>query len=265
MVHERRTDPDERATPATAATARRAFEVIPAIDLRGGKCVRLLHGDFAQETIFADDPAEVARRWQEEGAARLHVVDLEASRDGVPRNLPAVAAILRAVRIPVQVAGGIRDEAGALRLLSLGADRVVLGTAAVRDPELVAALVKRAPERVVVALDARDGVVRTDGWTASGGVGVAELAERMLRLGVRRFLYTDISRDGALTGPNVAAYAALCRRTGAAVIASGGVASIDDLLLLADTGIEGVVVGRALYTGDLDLPAALAALAGAGR
>jgi phosphoribosylformimino-5-aminoimidazole carboxamide ribotide isomerase len=238
-----------------------AFDIIPGIDLRGGKCVRLLHGDFAQETVFAHDPVAVARRWQELGAPRLHVVDLEASRDGVPRNLESVAAILRSVRVPVQVAGGVRDEAGALRLLSLGADRIVIGTAAVRDPDLVAALVRLAPDAVVVALDARDGVVRTDGWTASGDLAVSELAERMVRIGVRRFLYTDINRDGALTGPNMPAYTELCRLTGAAVIASGGVSSVADIVALATTGVEGVVVGRALYTGAVELPAALAALA----
>lgn len=243
----------------TAAEGR-TVEIIPAIDLRGGRCVRLLHGDFAQETVFADDPAAVARRWQELGARRLHVVDLEAARDGVPRNLGALVAILRAVTVPVQVAGGIRDEVGALRLLSLGADRVVIGTAAVRTPGLVASLLARAPEAVVVALDARDGVVQTDGWTASGGVSVSALAAAMTALGVRRFLYTDIGRDGALTGPNVAAYADLCRQTRAAVIASGGVASVDDIIALTATGVEAVVVGRALYTGALDLPVALAAV-----
>jgi phosphoribosylformimino-5-aminoimidazole carboxamide ribotide isomerase len=236
-----------------------SIEVIPGIDLRGGKCVRLLHGDFARETVFADDPAAMARRWQAEGAPRLHVVDLEGSRDGEARNIEAIAAILRAVSIPVQVAGGIRDEEGALRLLDLGATRVVIGTAAVRDPELVARLAARDPEAVVVALDARDGVVRTDGWTASAGVGVGELARRMTALGVRRFLYTDIGRDGALTGPNVEAYRALCARTDAAVQASGGVARREDIAALTGTGVEGVIVGRALYTGDLRLADALAA------
>jgi phosphoribosylformimino-5-aminoimidazole carboxamide ribotide isomerase len=236
--------------------------VIPGIDLRGGRCVRLLHGDFARETVFADDPAAMARRWQAEGAPRLHVVDLEGSRDGEARNIEAIAAILRAVSIPVQVAGGIRDEEGALRLLGLGATRVVVGTAAVRDPELVARLVALDPEAVVVALDARDGVVRTDGWTASAGIGVGELAGRMTALGVRRFLYTDIGRDGALTGPNIEAYRALCARTDAAVQASGGVARAEEIAALAGTGVEGVIVGRALYTGDLRLADALAAAKG---
>jgi phosphoribosylformimino-5-aminoimidazole carboxamide ribotide isomerase len=255
-----RTDRGAASTPGESRAG--AFQVIPAIDLRGGLCVRLLHGDFAQETVFDADPAAVARRWEEEGARRLHVVDLEASRDGEPRNLEAIAAIVRAVSIPVQVAGGVRDEAGALRLLSLGADRVVIGTAAVRKPALVAALVARDPETVIVALDARDGVVRTDGWTASAGIGVSELAGRMTGLGVRRFLYTDIGRDGDLTGPNVAAYRELRRTVDAAVIASGGVANAGDIAALRETGAEGVVVGRALYTGALRLADALAAAEG---
>jgi phosphoribosylformimino-5-aminoimidazole carboxamide ribotide isomerase len=235
------------------------FEVIPAIDLRGGRCVRLLHGDFAQETVYDDDPAAVARRWEAEGASRLHVVDLEGSRDGDHRNMPAIAAILHAVRIPVQVAGGIRDEAAALRLLSLGAGRVVLGTAAVRDPRLVSALVRRDPDAVIVALDARDGLVRTDGWTQSSGLSVRELATRMSERGVVRFLYTDIGRDGALTGPNLSAYRELAATTTAAVLASGGVATVEHIRALRDTGVEGVVIGRALYTGAVRLPDAFAA------
>jgi phosphoribosylformimino-5-aminoimidazole carboxamide ribotide isomerase len=235
-----------------------SFEIIPGVDLLGGRCVRLVHGDFAQQTVFSDDPATVARRWQELGARRLHVVDLEASRDGVPRNLECVSAILRAVDLPVQVAGGVRDVAGALRLLSLGADRVVIGTAAVRDPALVAELVRRSSQRIVVALDARDGIIRTDGWTASAGVTVGALAEQMVSLGVQRFLYTDIGRDGTLTGPNIAAYTELCARTPAAVLASGGVSSLDDISALLRTGVEGVIIGRALYTGAVELSAALA-------
>jgi phosphoribosylformimino-5-aminoimidazole carboxamide ribotide isomerase len=248
--------------PTPASVAGSTFEVIPGIDLRGGKCVRLLHGDFTQETIFDDDPAAVARRWQEQGATRLHVVDLEGSRDGEHRNLAPIEAILNAARIPVQVAGGIRDEAGALRLLSMGAARVVLGTAAVNNPDLVSALIGRDADALIVALDARDGVVRTNGWTKSSGITVADLARRMADCGVVRFLYTDISRDGALTGPNVAAYRDLRASTSAAVIASGGVSSMRDIIELAETGVEGVVVGRALYTGAVRLSEALAALAG---
>ena len=254
-----------RALATQAPGSPAGFEVIPAIDLRGGKCVRLLHGNFAQETVYGDDPAAVARRWQEQGARRLHVVDLEGSRDGVSRNLDAMRAIVDAITIPVQVAGGVRDVEGALRLLDLGADRVVLGTVAVREPAVVASLVEKQPEAVVVALDARDGVVRTDGWTASSGVQVRALAAEMEALGVRRFLYTDIGRDGALTGPNLAAYRELCAQTRAAVLASGGVARVEDIVALASTGVDGVIVGRALYTGDVSLPAALVALAGAAR
>jgi len=241
------------------------FEVIPSIDLRDGRCVRLLHGDFARETVYSDDPVAIARRWEREGARRLHVVDLDASRDGTPRNHAVVAAIIAALQIPVQVAGGIRDEPGARALLSAGADRVVLGTAAVQDPALVQRLAQRDPERLIVALDARDGFVRTDGWTQDSGVRVLDLAHSMLRAGVCRFLYTDIARDGALEGPNITAYAELCAAIDAAVQASGGVASVADIVALTRTGAEGVVVGRALYTGGISLPEALAAVADSGR
>jgi phosphoribosylformimino-5-aminoimidazole carboxamide ribotide isomerase len=224
--------------------------------------VRLHQGDFARETVFADDPVAVARRWQDEGAPRLHVVDLEGSRDGEIKNRGAIEAILRAVQIPVQVAGGIRDLPTVHELLTDGADRVVLGTAAVRDPDLVEAVLRLAPDALVVALDARDGDVRTDGWTRGSGVRVADLARRMTELGVRRFLYTDIARDGAMSGPNAAAYRDLCAGTTARVLASGGVSSYRDILSLVDTGVEGVVVGRALYTGAVALPAALASLRG---
>lgn len=240
------------------------FQVIPGIDLRGGACVRLLHGDFAQETVFSDDPAATAARWQAQGAGRLHVVDLEGSRDGTARNRDAMLAILRAVSIPVQVTGGIRDRATALAWLDAGAERVVLGTAAVRDPDLVRALVRERPDALVVAVDARGGEVRVQGWTEGSGVSVSQLVREMTDLGVRRFLYTDIARDGALTGPNVEAYRALRSETDAAIIASGGVAALDDILRLADTGVEGVVVGRALYTGAVSLTDAIAAVTGRG-
>lgn len=235
------------------------LEVIPSIDIRAGRCVRLMQGDYAQETVYADDPVAVARRWQAEGATRLHVVDLDAARTGVPANRDSVLAIVAALTIPVQLGGGIRDQATARAYLAAGVTRLVLGTAAVTQPALVQALTALDPDAVIVALDARDGVVRTDGWTASSGVTAIDLARRTMTLGVRRFLYTDISRDATLTEPNYVALAALVRETGAAVIASGGVARVAQLARLAACGAESAIIGRALYTGDIALPAALAA------
>ncbi len=239
------------------------FEVIPAIDIRGGRCVRLLQGDYDRETVYDADPVAVARRWAAAGAPRLHVVDLDAARTGAPVNAELVAAIARAVPVPLQVGGGIRSEAVARAYWEAGVERVVLGTAAVRDVALVTRLVELAPERVVVAVDARDGVVRVDGWTAAAGVSALELVARMTALGVRRFLYTDIARDGSLTAPNVEALRRLVAATSAPVIASGGVARVAHVRQIAACGAAGVIIGRALYTGDVDLAAALAVATGA--
>jgi phosphoribosylformimino-5-aminoimidazole carboxamide ribotide isomerase len=237
------------------------FEVIPAIDIRGGRCVRLLQGDYGRETVYDADPVAVARRWAAAGAPRLHVVDLDAARAGVPVNADLITAIARAVPVPLQVGGGIRSEAVARAYWEAGVERVVLGTAAVRDAALVAELVASAPERVVVAIDARDGVVRLDGWTTAADLSALDLVARMTALGVRRFLYTDIARDGSLTGPNVEALRRLVAMTPAPVLASGGVARVAHVRQLAACGVEGVIIGRALYTGDVDLVEALAVAA----
>ena len=236
---------------------RAAFEVIPSIDIRAGRCVRLYQGDYGRETVYDDDPLVVARRWAAFGPPRLHVVDLDAARMGTPVNHGLIIAIARALPIPVQVGGGIRDEAAARRYLDAGLARVVLGTAAVQDPEFVERLVTRDAESVVVAVDARDGIVRTEGWTVSGEVTAVELVSRMTALGVRRFLYTDIARDATLTEPNFTTLRELAASTSAAVIASGGVARVEQLPRLAAAGAEGAIIGRALYTGDVDLAGAL--------
>jgi phosphoribosylformimino-5-aminoimidazole carboxamide ribotide isomerase len=242
--------------PSPAPRTRR-FEVIPSIDIRGGRCVRLHQGDYQQETVYSDDPLAVARRWAECGAPRVHVVDLDAARAGAPMNAPLIIAIARALPVPVQVGGGIRDEATARRYVRAGVARVVIGTAAVRDPALVERLCAINAEAVVVAVDARDGIVRTEGWTESSGVTAAELVARMTALGVRRFLHTDIATDGTLTEPNYEALRALVASTDAAIIASGGVARVEQLPRLAGCGAEGAIIGRALYTGDVDLAEAL--------
>lgn len=235
------------------------MEVIPAIDLRGGRCVRLHQGDFRRETVFSDDPLSMALRWQEEGGPRLHVVDLDGAATGVPRHLDLIAEIVAALSIPVQVGGGIRTAGTALAWLEAGVDRVVIGTAAVRDPRMVEEVCRsHGSERVVVSVDAHDGMVALQGWTESSGVSVLELSRSMADLGVERLLYTDIARDGMLSGPDVDTNAALVRDTGMAILASGGVSSLEDVRQLAATGVEGVIVGRALYAGTLSLSEAVA-------
>ena len=236
------------------------MEVIPAIDLKGGRCVRLIQGDFNRETVFSDDPLATARAWQEQGAGRLHLVDLDGAARGEPAHLEVITAIVRTLAIPVQVGGGIRTLATAEAWLTAGADRVVIGTAVVRNPEMVEELCERhGGHRVVAAVDAKDGKVALQGWTEASETSVLDLAEKMAAIGVKRLLYTDIARDGMLSGPDLETNALLSRQTGMAVLASGGVASLEDIRNVADTGVEGVVVGRALYTGALDLAQAVAA------
>lgn len=236
------------------------MEIIPAIDLKDGHCVRLYQGDFAQATVYSEDPVAVARRWEALGAPRLHVVDLDGARNGRPTNTDAVIAIVQAVGIPVQLGGGLRREEDISAVLALGVDRVILGTAAVEQSELVARLVARFAERIIVGVDARDGRVATAGWTSLAPVLATDLVARMGDLGVRRVIYTDISRDGTLTEPNFAALAELRRLNGPAIIASGGITRIEHLQRLARLKVEGAIVGKALYSGALDLAAALAAL-----
>ena len=238
------------------------MEVIPAIDLKDGACVRLYQGDFEKTTVFSTDPAETALRWQSAGAPRIHVVDLDGSRSGIPANLESIRAIADAVSVPLQVGGGLRTVETAQALLEAGVERVVLGTAAVEDPALVEELCRRwGAERVVVAVDARKGRVAIRGWTEDTPVDATDLVEEMAVLGPQRFLYTDISRDGTMTAPNFDAVAAMVQNTGMAIIASGGVTSLADLRRLAQTGAEAAIVGRALYEGSLDLAEAIEASA----
>ena len=241
------------------------MEVIPAIDLRGGRCVRLYQGDFSRESVYSDDPEAVAREWAEMGAARLHVVDLDGARDGLPANLPTLERIAAAVSVPVQFGGGVRSAEGARSALDAGADRVILGTVAVERPSLVRELCdEHGAPRVVVGVDARDGGVVLRGWTSEGGLRAAELIDRMLGLGVSRFIYTDVSRDGTLTEPDFSGVEALARKPGVKLIAAGGIADVDHLARLARIGVEAAVVGKALYTGDIDLGEAIEAVKAAG-
>lgn len=228
--------------------------VIPAIDLRGGRCVRLIQGDYNRETVFNDDPVEVARRWRDAGALRLHVVDLDGARDGVPRQRDTIAAIARELDIPVQVGGGVRSRRHAEDLFDVGVERVILGTAAVMNPELVIELIEaHGPQPVIVGVDARDGQVATQGWLKTSTLGALDLMRTMREHGVERAVYTDIGRDGTLTSPNFEAIAEAAA-LGIAVIASGGVCSRADLdTLAAIAGVEAAIVGKALYTGDVVL------------
>lgn len=234
------------------------MEIIPAIDLKDGRCVRLYQGDFAQMTVYADDPVAVARAWQEQGATRLHLVDLDGARTGRPQNVDAVLAITQAVQIPVQLGGGLRREEDVEAALALGVERVIIGTAAIAETELVARLLNRFGEQIVIGIDARNGMVATDGWTVTSTVTAATLAAQMAALGARRIIYTDISRDGALSGPNFTALAELMRADGPAIIASGGIATLDHVRRLAQLGVEGAIIGKALYVGAISLPEALA-------
>ena len=251
-----------------------AFTIFPAIDLRHGRCVRLRQGDPTVETVFGDDPAAVARGWADQGATWLHVVNLDgalasdrqahspADRGGLPVNLQRLVDICLAVDLPVQFGGGLRSIDDVALALELGATRVILGTAALLNPDLVTIALQRfGPARIVVGIDAREGLVATHGWLATSSVTAHELARRMAGLGVQHIVYTNITRDGTLTGVDVAGTAALARDSGLAIIASGGVRDLDDirqLLAIRCDGVTGVIAGQALYTGMLHLPDALA-------
>ena len=237
---------------------RSEIEIIPAIDLRDGRCVRLYQGDYNQETVFSDDPLDVALKWQSVGAPRLHIVDLDGARDGEPVNLNIIRDIARAMLIPVQLGGGIRDMETIEILLKLGIDRVILGTAAVENPYLVTETCRRFHESIIVGIDARDGYVATRGWLQDTDQTSAALAASMAQLGVRRFIYTDIARDGTLTEPNFSAITEMIDAVRLPVIAAGGISSLTHLKMLNKLGVEGSIVGKAIYTGDINLKQALA-------
>ncbi len=249
----------------------------PAIDLREGRCVRLRQGEAAEQTIYGDDPVAVAQRWVQEGAEWLHIVNLDGAFDGALRpepsdarlsvNLLRLRDIAAAVDVPTQFGGGVRSLADIEMLLNLGASRVILGTIAVERPELVSEAIDCfGQEQVAVAIDARDGWVATHGWQQTSHVSAIDLGRQMAQRGVTIVIYTDIARDGMLSGVNVSATAALATQTGLQVIASGGVSSIDDvrgLCQVASLGIAGVIIGRAIYTGDVRLADAIAVAKGA--
>ena len=228
--------------------------ILPAIDLRGGQCVRLRQGDYAHETVFGDDPAAMARRWVQEGATYLHLVDLDGAREGRPVNGESIRRIVQAVGVPCELGGGLRSEADIEQALAWGVDRVVIGTRALQDPEGFAALCRRFAGKVVAGIDARDGRVASEGWLAVSTTTAIDLARRLADLPLAALVYTDISRDGMLQGPNFTAMAELAAAVSIPVIASGGVTTLADIRRLAGLGLAGCIVGRALYEGRLHLP-----------
>ena len=231
--------------------------IYPAIDIRDGKCVRLIEGDFTRETVFDQDPAEAAKRWANEGATHLHVVDLDGARSGRPVNLDAITRMRSAVSSWIQVGGGIRSVADAKTLVDQGVDRLILGSAIVSDPAISSEIAGTFPGQVAAGLDARDGNVATDGWLVQSALTVKEAARTVVASGISTIIFTDIRKDGTLLGPNVEALRELLDTTAAEIIASGGIGSIEHVAQVAGTGAAGLIIGRALYDGRVRLADAL--------
>lgn len=243
------------------------MNIIPAIDLLDGRCVRLYQGDYNQSQTFSENPVDVAKQWVDQGATRLHLVDLDGAKVGHPVNQTAIAAIVNAIEIPVEVGGGLRDRDAVASLLNIGVKYAILGTVAVENPQLVAELSQEFPQNIIVGIDARNGKVATRGWLETSEVLATDLAHQMAQLGASAIIYTDIHRDGTLQGPNLEALREIANTVAIPVIASGGISAITDLLkllALEPLGVNGVIVGRALYTGDVSLKEAMQAV-GQGR
>lgn len=236
------------------------MDIIPAIDLHNGRCVRLLQGERNKETVYSDAPGEMALKWQSQGASRLHLVDLDGAFEGKPVNSSVIEEIVSSVDIPVQLGGGMRDKNTIENALKTGVSNVILGTAAVRDPELVQELVENYGEQIIVGIDAREGIVSIEGWVKGSGKRAVDFALQMQDYGVSRIIYTDITRDGTMEGPNINALEHLASHLDIPVIASGGVSSLEDLRRLKrlmEYGVTGVIIGQALYSGRLTLKDAI--------
>lgn len=237
------------------------MDLIPAVDIKNGRCVRLYQGDYSRETVYSDNPIEVAIAWECQGAKRLHVVDLDGAKTGEPVNIEVLEKIIESVTVPVQFGGGIRTVQSADLVFSMGVDRIIFGTVAIEEPSIIEKVSNsNGIESVMVGLDAVNGHVAVRGWTINNKVKASDLMHSMIGCGVRRFMYTDISRDGTLTEPNFRAVQDLVDSTESPILAAGGVSSIDHLQQLNSIGVEGVVVGKALYTGDINLSDALVTL-----
>ena len=229
------------------------FEVIPAIDILGGKCVRLKQGRYDAPIVYSNDPVEIAKKWETQGAKRLHVVDLDGARSGTPENIGIIKNIIKAIGIPIQVGGGIRMLTVITELINFGADRVILGTTAVKNPNLISNVCEKFGEKIAVAIDAKGRYAAADGWMYVTKKDVLTLAKEAIDLGVQRFIYTDISRDGMMEGPNFDAIHKFASEVNAPVIASGGVSTKEDIVKMKEIGVEGCIVGKALYEGKIKL------------
>jgi len=229
------------------------FEVIPAIDILEGKCVRLKQGQYGAETIYSKNPAEVARKWESEGAKRLHIVDLDGARTGLPANIGVIKTIIKEVGIPVQVGGGIRNFTIISDLIKYGADRIILGTTAIKNPNLLSNVCEKFDDKIAVAIDAKGEVAAAEGWMYVTKKNIFTLAKEAIDLGVRRFIYTDISRDGMLEGPNFAGIKNFAAQINVPLIASGGISKKEDVDQIRELGVEGCIVGKALYEGKIRL------------
>ncbi|ANY73499.1 1-(5-phosphoribosyl)-5-[(5-phosphoribosylamino)methylideneamino]imidazole-4-carboxamide isomerase [Paenibacillus ihbetae] len=240
-----------------------SFIIYPAIDIRGGKCVRLVQGDYNQETVYNDNPLEVAKSWESQGGSFIHLVDLDGAKAGHPVNDEIIGSIASSVNVPVQVGGGLRTLADVERLLGLGVSRVIIGTAAIEDRVFTEEVLGRYGDKVAIGIDARNGYVATRGWLETSEVQAEVLAKELAAKGAETFIFTDISRDGMMQGPNVEAIVALAKASGRSVIASGGVTRLEDLLALSahrEDGVGGAIVGKALYTGHIDLAEAASSI-----
>lgn len=239
--------------------------IIPAIDLKNGACVRLEQGDFNRETVYTSDVLKIANQWVAAGAERLHLVDLDGARNGYPAQQALVLKLVQAVPVPVEIGGGIRDEAAVVSYLDQGVQWVILGSAAVSSPRMIIKVCRRYPGRVILGVDARAGMVAIDGWVKTSSLRAVDLVKQAVDWGITEVIYTDISRDGMLSGPNLTALAEIAQESGIKVIASGGISSLEDLQRLRKLqplGVTGVIVGKALYSGKLDLKIAISQLKG---
>lgn len=233
------------------------MRIYPAIDIKDGKCVRLFKGRFDEVTVYGDSPAEMARKWEQLGGGFIHVVDLDGALKGHGVNADEIKEICQSVSVPVQTGGGIRSMADIEAKLACGINRVIIGTKAVSDSEFVKEAVAKYGDKIVIGIDAKDGMVAVEGWEKTSDFTAVEFAKKMADLGVRTIVYTDIATDGTLAGPNVSAMREMAQAVDADIIASGGVGCLEDILALKDTGVEGVIVGKALYTGRVDLKEAI--------